>query len=315
MGSIGSVAQTIAPPVTNSTDVSQQQVSVIVNGVTFNVDIKGDGQGGASSKSFSGLAQLISSSNVTINPKLQQLSSVLHALGITEVFVDEKGKLIGIDISGRNINREGLKTLLSLIEDKDLRDFLIQVMAFLKDKPNVFGVFSNNILSGINSFQDSQRHQLLMSIFKIALEARSEVVKMIIEAMEENHIMWLEMLKLLAEKVAKTKAEAKALLEKLKSKIYNGEEDAAKGISALFVMLGVSVPVVSIKLHFPLPEKSDSSSKLDKGKVEKFAREEGLNLKESKDLHQAQKISDASVKSGFWDSLSRDRLAIETVNV
>ncbi|GEM_PF-3025600 len=203
-----------------SSNVSQQQLTVIINGVTFSVKTSNDGEGG--SNPFSGKTpdqQKIILANLLFGDSNPNATKLLNDLG------DRLAKA-GIKTADVNVDKEGKTAIVSNLSKGEDQKVYSGLSQFL-----------------VNSFdpKNEASNRIIMEIFQIALESRSEVVKMIIEAMEKNHQMWMEMLKLMAEKADEKKQEAKGLLKALMAKIATGDESGAEGISALLEGLGVSI--------------------------------------------------------------------------
>ncbi|MDD4526554.1 MAG: hypothetical protein PHF25_00785 [Candidatus Margulisbacteria bacterium] len=295
--------------------------------INFTVNVSADGGGNpfsgqtpAQQKSM--LAELIFGANPKAVQLLEQLGEVLSALGITEVNVDKEGNLVGLKISLSKGNIEGLSKLDELMKDPKFANFLGQVFERFDKMPDVWNakaVYTNNlkkILSSLTSDPSDISAKIIIAIMKMASEARSEVIKMIIEAMEKNHQLWMEVLKQMAEKAFEDKAEAKAFLEKLMSKIASGDVDAVKAAYA-FLSSITDTPAIVISFASIEKIKQDFADNKSESVLDKFASKEKLDLMKprindtefnafisavnEKNLSKAKQIIDASVTSGVKD--------------
>jgi len=195
--------------------------------VSFNVNVSAEGGGNP----FSGqtpaqqkiiLAKLIFGDNPKAIQLLEQLT--------------DKLSLAGIGTADINIGDDGKFEITNLSKGDGPTSYLFRKYA------NLGEFMAANYKPG-----NAQSNETLMAIFKLLLETRSDVVKMIIEAMEKNHQLWMAMLKELAVKITKDKQEQKAIMQKLIAKLAVGDKEGAKGLVAFLNLAGLSVAIPPAK--------------------------------------------------------------------
>ncbi len=274
---------------------------------------------GGGNKSFSNnsenpkvaLAKLIFGDNPRAVALLEQLTDKLAAAGVksADINVDSAGKL---DITN-------ISTKERLPNEKPE-----------KDGPSLAKFLAINY-GGANN-------KILMEIFNIALEARSDVIKMIIEAMEQNHQMWMAMLKELAIKINEKKLEEKGLLKSLMAKIASGDEAGAKGIVALLAELGFQVTLaqqdsteksigkmkdnIYKDINLALSEKSNIARVLSEYRPQLamlgLGKEDIANLKEAvvnNDVAKARKVFDSTGNLEIFDNGMSDSIARRNIGL
>jgi hypothetical protein len=294
----------------SANDMASKSAPVVIgqgeSKVTFSVNVSADGGGNP----FSGkspeqqkvaLAKLIFGDNPRAVALLEQLTDKLAAAGIksADINVDSAGKLDITNIS----TKERLPN----------------------EKPEKDGPSLAKFIA-INYGGDTEKNKILMAIFSIALEARSDVIKMIIEAMEKNHQMWMAMLKELAVKITKDKQEQKAIMQRLMAKLAVGDREGAKGIVALLVKLGCHVTLtqqeslekaigrmkerVYTDIDKALAAQGNLQTVLDENKQQismlGLTEKQLVALQEAvakSDINMARKVLDSSFKSGFFDGI------------
>lgn len=282
-------------------DNSSNSTSVVIgqgeSKVTFSVNVSADGGG----NQFSGknpeqqkiaLAKLMfGDTNPRAVALLEQLTDKLAAAGVKSA-----------DIS---VSIDGKIEITNLSKEENLNPKLLK-----NGGPNLAQFLAKNY--GL----DSERNKILMDIFKIASESRSEVVKMIIEAMEKNHQMWMTMLKELAVKINKDKQEQKVLLQRLNAKLAIGDNEGAKELVALLKLAGVSGVIPPAKEDSLVRKLGDTLGDMGKtvkvsGILEEFIKKEyegkvGDELLMNSNGSQllGQKVNNSSGKVSYFAMLS-----------
>jgi hypothetical protein len=198
------------------------------NKITFSVNVSSEGGG----NSFSGKSEaeqqtvlaklLFGKDNKNAEKSMKSLKANLLKLVIKSVNIeiDKYGKFTIKATSKVDPKEEDYKSLGTLVGQK----------AQNKENPKMSGYAL----------------EIMAEIMNMAAEARSEVIQMIIEAMEQNHIMWMEMLKQLAEKAYEDDIEEAAFIKQLMAKVDEGDVEGANAIAALLEGLGSKVILPSL---------------------------------------------------------------------